>query len=232
MATTNEAAAGQGHTDTGAAAAAGTTKPAEGATGAAADDKGAAAAAAASAEPGKAGTDAGAAAAAAGAGKGAAAAAGDGTTAEPSKAPEKYTLVIPEKSTIDDGDVKVIEQVARENGWTNEEAQSALDRHNVTLIEQSERFLASTKADPVWGGEQLTQTQALAKSVLDRVEPASTKEGKELRALLDKSGYGNHIRIISFLAKLGKMMAEDQPGAGGGSGGAAKTVEETLYDAK
>jgi hypothetical protein len=230
MATTNEAAAGQGNTDTGAAAAAG-DKGAAGATGTAADDKGAAAAAAATAEPGKAGTDAGAAAAAAAGDKGAAAAGDKGGKAAP-KAPDKYTLTIPEKSTIDDSDVKVIEQIARENDWTNEEAQSALDRHNETLIEQSTRFLAKTNADPVWGGEHLTATQGLAKSVLDRVEPANTPEGKELRALLDKSGYGNHIRIVSFLAKIGKMMAEDQPGMGGSQGGAAQTIEEKLYDGK
>lgn len=219
MTTTNSAAAGQGNTDTGAAdKAAADAAAATAATAAAEKATSDAAAVAAAAEAGKASTDAAAVAAAAAAGA--------------KKAPEKYELAIPEKSTIDAGDVKMIETIAREQGWSNDEAQAALERHNDSLIEQSARFLADTKADQVWGGDNLAKTQADAKAVLDRVEPATTPEGKALRALLDKSGYGNHIRVVSFLAKLGRMMAEDSPGQGGGGAqaGAAKSTEDTLYD--
>jgi len=221
MATTTDTAGATADTKTPATA----TADQAAADKAAADKATADAAAAATAEAGKASKDAEAQAAADAATKAAAAKAGE------KKAPDKYALTIPEKSTIDDSDVKVIEQVARENDWTNEEAQAALDRHNVTLIEQSARFLEETKADTTYGGDNLAATQARAKALLDRVRPASTPQGKALRALLDKSGYGNHLQVVSLLADLGKMMEEDSPAAGGQSG-AAKTVEEKLYDGK
>jgi hypothetical protein len=226
------ASGGQGNTDTsqGGGAAAGATGAAgsTGATGEAgkSGDAGKGTnAAGGDSEAGKAGTD----------GK---PAAGDvkpgtddkGAAAATPKAPEKYALKIPEKSTIDDSDLKVIEAVARENNWSNDEAQAALDRHNSTLVEQSARFLEETKADKVYGGDNLATTQARAKAVLDRVRPADSPRGKAIRALLDKSGYGNHIEIVSLLADLGKMTEEDSPGSGSGGAKGEKSVESILYD--
>jgi hypothetical protein len=227
MATTNANATAQGDTK----AAATGDQGGDAAAKAAADKATADAAAAATAEAGKASTDADAAAKAKAA-ETAKGAEGKDDAAATKKAPAKYELKIPDKSTVDADDVKVIETIARENDWTNEEAQAAIERHHEQLVEQSTRFLATTTSDPKWGGDNLAATQALAKAALDRVEPASTQEGKELRALLDKSGYGNHIRIVSFLAKIGKMMAEDTTTGGGGGGGGKRTVEEVLYDAK
>lgn len=146
------------------------------------------------------------------------------------KAPDKYELKVPEKSTLDDSDVKAIETIAKENGWTQEEAQAALDRHNETLIEQSTQFAEATKADKDYGGANLTQSQARAKAVIDSIRPASHPRAKAFRALLDKSGYGNHIEIVSFLADLGKRLEEDGGAAGDGtSGGGKRTAEDVLY---
>lgn len=227
MATTTNDAGAQADTKAQADAAAQAATDKAAADKAATDKATADAAAKTKAEADKVGTDAAAKAAADEAANKEAAAKAAGEK----KAPAAYKLTIPEKSTIDDGDVKIIEQVARENDWTNEEAQAALDRHNVTLIEQSARFLEQTKADTTYGGDNLAVTQARAKALLDRVRPASTPQGKAIRALLDKSGYGNHLEVVSLLADLGKMMEEDSPAVGGNVGG-AKTVEEKLYDGK
>lgn len=175
-------------------------------------------------EPGKAGAD----------GKANEQKPGEGGSKEPvppaSKVPAKYELKLPEKTTLDASDVKAIETIARENGWSNEEAQLALQHHHDTLLEQADQFLTVTKADPTYGGDNLAKSQARAKAVIDRVRPASHPRAAAFKALLDKSGYGNHIEILSFLADLGGMIEEDG-GAGGDGTSGAKTPDaaEVLY---
>lgn len=148
------------------------------------------------------------------------------------KAPEKYELKVPENSTVDADDLTMIEQIARDNNWDNETAQAAVEQHHDTLVAQSARFLEGTKADKEYGGDNLASTQQRAKSVIDLVRPANHPRAKAFRALLDKSGYGNHVEVISFLADLGKMTEEDSPLVSGGGGKTAQTVEEKLYDGK
>lgn len=178
------------------------------------------AAAAATAEDGKAVKDAEAAKAAADA----AAAAGE------KKAPAKYDLKVPDGSSVNDSDVKAIEVIAREQDWTNEQAQAALQSHHDTLAAQSEAFLAETKADKVYGGENLAKSQARAKAVMDLVRPANHPRRAAFTALLDRSGYGNQIEILSFLADLGARLEEDGGATGDGTGGAkTKSAEDVLY---
>jgi hypothetical protein len=236
-----EAAGGQANPDTaGAAAAAAATltnpeKPAEGAAGAKP----------ATGETGKGGspTDAGAAAKPAAGdasgtpaddkgGKGAAEGkkgAGDGGP----NAPEKYALKLPEgaEEWLDPSDLKQIETLARAKGWTNDEAQQALEDHADGLVAQSQAFRAATEADETYGGDKLVETQRLARAALDRVRPAGTPRGDALRKILQRTGYGNNVEIVSFLADLGKLMAEDQPSGGRSGGGGEKTAVDVLYGA-
>lgn len=134
-----------------------------------------------------------------------------------SKAPDKYELAIPDGAAdyLDDADLKTIEKQARAAGWTNAEAQERIDQYADGLAAQSADFRKLTEADPIYGGDHLQETQRLARLALDRVRPADTPQGQELRRILAKTGYGNHLAVVSLLADLGKLMAEDQPGAQG-----------------
>lgn len=146
------------------------------------------------------------------------------------KAPEKYDLKLPDGGRIDAEELKHFESVARSQKWTNEQAQQAINDHVVALDAQSTRFLEETRADPEYGGEKLQETQKLARAVLEKVRPAGTPRGDALRALLNKTGYGNHKEVISFLADLGKMMAEDTATGGGArGGGASRDAATVLY---
>lgn len=153
----------------------------------------------------------------------------DGKPAGTPKAPEKYELTLPEGGRLTANDLKGIEAVARAEGWTNEEAQARLNAHSEAIEAQSAAFLAETEADPTYGGEKLEETQRLARAVLEKVRPAGTPRGDALRGILNRSGYGNNLEVIAFLADLGKMMRED--GHEQAPGGAAKTREahEVLY---
>lgn len=149
-------------------------------------------------------------------------------------APDKYALKLPEgaKDFLDTTDLASIEKLARSKNWTNEEAQAALEEHADALAGQSTAFRAQVEADPTYGGDKLEETQRLARTALDKIRPAGTPRGDAFRKLLVKSGYGNNLEVVSMLADLGKLMAEDQPGAGGSGGGnkgGKKPAEEVLY---
>lgn len=156
----------------------------------------------------------------------------DDAAAQQSKAPAKYALTLPENGHLDAHDLTAIETIARQQGWTNDEAQQRVNDHAAAVAAQSAHFTEQTKADPVYGGAKLPETLKHAGLALDKLRPVGTPRGDAFRALLDKSGYGNHPEVVSLLADLGSAMAEDRTtGAhgGGGGGGATKDAATTLY---
>lgn len=153
---------------------------------------------------------------------------------EQPKAPDKYALKLPTETGdyLDESDLTTIEAAARAKGWTNDQAQAALDEYADGLATQSASFRTETEQDQTYGGEHLADTQRLARLALDKVRPATTEQGKALRRLLTKTGYGNNLKIVSFLADIGKLMAEDSPGgAGHGAGAGAKSTADLFYGA-
>lgn len=159
---------------------------------------------------------------------------GKGKTGEaPAGPPEKYTLAIPDdaKVFLDDADVKRFEKMARETGWTNAEAQAAVDEHVRMVNEAAQGFLNETKADPDYGGEHLPETQRLAKLGIELIRPEGHARREGFHRFLNKVGASNHIEVISFLADLGKRASEDSPGQTQSSlRGGKKTAEQVLYD--
>lgn len=224
-------------------AGAGTTEAGKGAGAPAAA---AAAAAAAGATGAGAGAGAGdAAGAGEGAGKGTAAApAGAGGTAagdsggkagegspQP-KAPDSYTLTVPKgaEDYLDATDLERHAEIAKANGWSNEEAQAYTEAVADAVAEQSVGFRARTEADKTWGGAKLAETQGLAAKFLDRLAPKGDPLGDEFRSILVKTGYGNNLAVIAAMARGGKMMSEDGVTAGAGAGSSKpKTAAEVLY---
>lgn len=163
-------------------------------------------------------------------GKGAKAQTGgkDGDTPE---VPEKYALKLPKGADvwIDDKDLKTFEKVARAKGLTNEQAQAEITERAEFMATQSSAFYDQTAEDDTYGGDKLEETETLARAALDKLRPKGTPRGDALRRMLVKTGYGNNLEIVSFLADLGKMMAEDK-GAGSSSGATlSETAAEKLY---
>jgi hypothetical protein len=219
------AAAAQPNSDAAAAAAAAAAPAAAAAAPAAAPDAAAAAAAAAAAPP-----DA-AAAAKKTADDAAAAAAADAAKNQP---PAKYELAKPAGSEyfLDDAALTQFETKARAKGWTNEQAQAALDEGAGEAMTLSSAWKAETEADPVWGGEKLGETQRLANLALDKVAPKGDPIGDRFRALMLKGAAFNELSVVATLAKLGKLMAEDTPivGSGGRKPAGDSKDPANLYD--
>lgn len=225
-----------------------------------ADEKGAAAQASPEAAAGKTGEQAGAAAAATDAGKtGAAAAetktgaaaAGDGkTTADGKqetgskagegtpqpKAPAKYELTVPEggDAYIGEADLEFIQEAARANDWTNEEAQTeinaAVERAKEREKKQADGYLTELKADEDYGGKKLDANRLLISKAIDRVYPVGHKFRERFLKTVNREVIGNNPVIFGFLTEIGRMLGEDSPGihrsASGGGGDAASK----LYD--
>lgn len=226
----NEPAAGAGTTEAGKGAssteAAAAAAAAAGATGASAASAGGD-----KAGEGKAGDGTAAASAAAGGtttsdsgGK-----AGEGTP-QP-KAPETYELSVPKgaEDYVDASDLARFADIAKANGWSNEEAQAYTEQVADAIAEQSTSFRQRTESDQTYGGKNLQATQQAAGRVLDRFAPKGDPLGDEFRSILVKTGYGNNLAVLAFIAKIGKSMGEDSPGSSGAGGGGSKTAAQVLY---
>lgn len=151
------------------------------------------------------------------------------------KAPAAYTLTVPDtaKTLLGDDDLAYLKDIAKASDWTNEEAQAELD---ATLTRAAARqqamvakFLADTTADKDYGGAKLTESQTLARSAINRLRPEGHPRRDSFLRFLNDAGASNHIEVVSFLADLGKQMAEDQPGHQPGGSGAAISIEDRLY---
>lgn len=213
---TDGTGAAQGNTGSGQSTGAAATAAADAAATAAA----ATAAAAAAAKAGGTGTGA--------AGEGTGGKAGEGDTKP--KAPAAYSLTLPEGGRVKAGDRTQIETLARANDWTNDEAQAALDDFDAQLKTRNDELLTATKADKDYGGDKLAESQRLAKLVIDRVRPEGHARRAAFIDMLNATGYGNHIEVVSFFADLGKQMGEDRGSGQAGGAHGDKTPADTLYD--
>lgn len=166
----------------------------------------------------------------------AAAAAGDsggkaGDQGGQPKAPDSYTLTVPKgaEDYLDSTDLERHAEIAKANGWSNEEAQAYTEAVADAIAEQSAAFRARTEADTTWGGKKLAETQQFASRFLDRIAPKGDPLGDEFRSILVKTGYGNNLAVIAAMARGGKMMAEDGVTAGAAPGGEKRTAAQILY---
>jgi hypothetical protein len=145
--------------------------------------------------------------------------------------PEKYELAVPDGGPLDASDLEQFAALAKEKGWTNEQAQAAVTEHASALAAQSTQFLSDLKAHTEVGGEKLAVAQQLSRSVIDKFLPADSPEGQVLRSGLDKTGYGNWTPLVLLLSRIGKAMAEDAPlGTDSARGaGAPRDAAAVLY---
>lgn len=131
-----------------------------------------------------------------------------------------YALTAPEKSALTADDVKAVEAFARERKLSPEAAQAIVDRD----AKQFDAFKAKHEAaatdgfnklydtwaeqsakDPVIGGAKWKETQSLARRALN-IDP-------DFKALISTSPFGNHPKVLAFLAKVGAMTTETTPPA-------------------
>lgn len=149
-------------------------------------------------------------------------------------APEKYELQLPEGAVIDQEFMAEFESAARAANLSNEQAQKFAELGNKLTSQitakqaelqakQVEEWATESRADKEFGGDNLNENIAIAKSALDQF--ASPK----LVELLNASGLGNHPEVIRAFYKVGKAIGSDDKVVTGKAPLPPKSRAETLY---
>ncbi len=154
----------------------------------------------------------------------------DGAGAKAPEAPASYTLKRPEDELFTETDIKRYESTAKTLKLSNDQAQALVDADAAYADELREALLTDLKADKDLGGAKLDSSVADAQKGLQAFLKGSPEdESAVVKAMLERTGYGNHKALVRAFARLGRMMREDSPDGGKGGGGDAKTIAETLY---
>ena len=143
-------------------------------------------------------------------------------------------LKLPEGSKLDVKRLDTFKALAKEKGWTPEDAQARLQAESdavtnydaqmqANMKAQGETWVAELKKHPEIGGDKFGESAEMAKRVV-------AKFGSEsLKTALDSTGLGNHPGLVEMLVKIGKSMSADslipaghQPKAGEGKSAADK----------
>ena len=132
---------------------------------------------------------------------------------KPTGAPEAYAdFNLPEGIEIDKGVLDGVKAQFKAAGYTQEQAQAAIDLHIANQTEQQEVFLQTRKewvneikADKEFGGDKFDTTVKGAQLALRKFDA----DGKMVE-LLETSGFGDHPGVIKFLARIHQAMGEDK----------------------
>jgi len=138
----------------------------------------------------------------------------DDTKNEDKKAPEKYELKVQKDSLLEKDQVEKIETFAKQQGFSNDQAQELLNREEKLLSgyketlhqefeEKTSQWLEDIKADKQLGGDNYTKNIETAKRVVDRFATDDFKKA------LNESGFGNHPELVRTFVKIGNAMSED-----------------------
>jgi hypothetical protein len=133
------------------------------------------------------------------------------TKAPEAKAPEDYTLTMPEGVQLDSVAADEFKAIAKELKLDQAGAQKVADigakmaqRQAEAHTKLVETWVEQVKADKDIGGDKLTENLAVAKKALD------TFGTPELRDVLNSTGLGNHPEVIRAFYKAGKAISEDR----------------------
>lgn len=143
--------------------------------------------------------------------------------------PEKYVLTAKDGFQLSQVDVQYIENYAREQKLSQEEAQAVMDQQ-VDFMKRQMKALddslsAALQADPEIGGDKLQATIQNTKKVLERFD----KEGT-LAAKLDKYGISKDPELMRFFSRVGAQLKDDtHVSAHGGTSGQVKPIAQRLY---
>lgn len=127
-----------------------------------------------------------------------------------------YNLTMPEGVELDADMLAIVAPTLKELNMSHGNAQALVDKFIEAQTAKAEAatkrwgetitgWLDSAKNDPDMGGAKWDDTARDASSVVRRFGTP------ELRDYLEASGAGNHPEVIRLMAKVGSMIAEDQP---------------------
>jgi len=145
--------------------------------------------------------------------------AGDPPATDP-VVPETYAdFTMPEGLEVDAQLLEKAVPVFKELKLTQEQAQKLVDleaervqsmvqEQQDAIAQQIESWDAAAKADKEFGGDKFDENLGIAKLALEKLGTP------ELKQFLVDSGAGSHPEVIRAFVRMGRLMKEDNPGAG------------------
>ena len=158
----------------------------------------------------------------------------------PAGAPEKYDFKAPEGQAFNEGVIAKFGETAKSLNLPQDAAQKILDEvapaiqaSNMKALNEfyadiggmPDTWKASVEADKEIGGPKLAENLAVAKKALDLGGPG-------LKAVLDKTGLGNHPDVIKWAFKVGSSLSEDKFISGGSGSNVPTDAASKLYGSK
>lgn len=161
--------------------------------------------------------------------------------------PEKYDIKLPENSLISKEQLGEIESLAKDRGFSNEEAQGLLDSHNkiaektADIVQQASldelkeltevTWVKEAQEDKEIGGDDLLKNSEMSSRVLKKF--GSEKLINILDPMRDDNptgtGLGNHPELLRLFTRIGKIMSDDQLIFGSTKTESKKSPEQILY---
>lgn len=132
--------------------------------------------------------------------------------------PVVYSLKLPEGSYLKPADVEKIQTLAKEKGWSNDQAQehlsvrsdaykdayaSMVTEQNEQLNKTSDEWIQQLRSDKTIGGEKFQENMELAKRVVARFNPALVKP-------LEDTKLGNHPELVKLLVAMAPHFSNDK----------------------
>ena len=140
--------------------------------------------------------------------------------AKPAGPPAEYAeFTVPEGMTLVPEVAEGVKAVAKDLGLTQEQAQKLADANMNTaqavFVKARSDWETQSRNDPEVGGAAFAESIGYANKAVDAFGSA------EFKALLNRSGLGNHPEMLRVFSKVGRAISEDRlvTGATGHPGG-------------
>lgn len=159
----------------------------------------------------------------------------DGKTDKDVGAPEKYEdFKYPEDMELDKSKLEQGMALFKELNLPQDKAQKLVDFYS-SVVQEAQKaweqswnntqkeWVDTTKADKEIGGDKLEANLEAARHVVKEYGTPALIEA------LNLTGIGNHVEVIRFLSKIGKMMKEDSVDGGGDNVQTERDVAKTLF---
>ena len=149
--------------------------------------------------------------------------------------PETYAdFAMPEGITLDEAALTGATPIFKDLGLNQDQAQKLIDVYAAQVQagmdqqvdafnQQKAEWRDASAADKEFGGDAFDENVKIAQAAVNKFGTP------ELKQLLEDYGVGNHPEVIRFMVNVGKLTAEDVPGATGGVANAQKSAVDVLY---
>lgn len=151
--------------------------------------------------------------------------------------PEKYNMVLPDKSLLDQAHLTSLAEIGKKSGWTQAQYDERVKEHHELIAKVQaadaaklkaldETWMGQLKADPEFGGDKFAANSEKSKKFWEAVIP-----DKGVRDAIEAMGVMNYPPLVKAFVKAHDTFGigeDDGVGGKGGNGGAPKTIEDRI----